>query len=246
MDIKKMMEDLRKPFPSSVISWRVGSTNRDKTKCIPLAYLDARAVMDRLDEVFGINGWQSTLDPLSDGFQCKLSCKFGDEWVTKSDVSDFSNIDALKGGASGALKRAAVSFGIGRYLYDLPNIWVDMKDGRYIAVTPKLPDWALPDDEKGKDQKTKVDELHAESTSQSKPVVNTAPSTQQAPAQSLDYTTFKFTGGKNQGKTLAECDRGYLTWTVEKSQSPQPIKDMIKQYLDTTKEASTDNESAPF
>ncbi|MGH7226293.1 MAG: Rad52/Rad22 family DNA repair protein, partial [Gemmataceae bacterium] len=44
-----------------------------------------------------------------------------------------------------ALKRAAVKFGIGRYLYRLPSQWVDYDpQKRQFARTPTLPPSALP------------------------------------------------------------------------------------------------------
>ena len=63
MDIARLSE----PFLSSQIHWRVGATNikdgklkwGEKPLAIPLAYLDARDVMDRLDKVCGPTGWQS-------------------------------------------------------------------------------------------------------------------------------------------------------------------------------------------
>lgn len=58
------------------------------------------------------------------GHKCRLSIRIGEEWLTKEGVSQDSDVQPLKGGASGALKRAAVKFGIGRYLYNLPDIWV--------------------------------------------------------------------------------------------------------------------------
>jgi len=54
MDLKKLFD----PFPPSQVSWRVGATNKDKTKGIALAYIDARDVMDRLDDVCGPENWQ--------------------------------------------------------------------------------------------------------------------------------------------------------------------------------------------
>ena len=51
---------------------------------------------------------------------CELSINIDGTWITKSDGADDSNIEGAKGGISDALKRAAVLFGIGRYLY-YPN-----------------------------------------------------------------------------------------------------------------------------
>ena len=49
---------LTAPFDPARVSWRVGSTNKDKTRGMALAYIDARDVMDRLDDVCGPEGWQ--------------------------------------------------------------------------------------------------------------------------------------------------------------------------------------------
>lgn len=121
MDI---FESLRAPFPASKISWRVGATNRDKTKGIALAYLDSRDVQNRLDEVVGPANWQARY-PWSDGKRivCEIGIKVGDEWVWKSDGAGETDYEAEKGAFSSAFKRAAVHHGIGRYLYDLPNSW---------------------------------------------------------------------------------------------------------------------------
>jgi len=69
-------------------------------------------------------------------------------WVTKWDGSDLTDFEPVKGGISGSMKRAAVQWGIGRYLYNLPDIWVDLEPTPYgtprIKGTPSLPGWALP------------------------------------------------------------------------------------------------------
>lgn len=56
-------------------------------------------------------------------------------------------MESTKGGLSDAMKRAAVQFGIGRYLYKLDSIWVPLKDGKYLEFIPQLPVWALPYEE---------------------------------------------------------------------------------------------------
>ena len=71
----------------------------------------------------------------------------GDEWVTKMDVGGPSEQpdggDRMKAAFSDALKRAAVKFGVGRYLYRLPSQWVDYDAHRKQFVrTPTLPAFA--------------------------------------------------------------------------------------------------------
>jgi len=151
-NLNTVLAELSKPFPASELEWRVGSTNADKTKGIALAYLTARAVMDRLDAVLGIGGWSDAYQPIITnqgllGFTCTLSIWVDGMLISKQDAADISDIESVKGGVSDALKRAAVKFGVGRYLYNLPNVWVPIASaGRSFKLTeyPKLPAWALP------------------------------------------------------------------------------------------------------
>jgi len=135
-----IFKELKAPFPHEQISWRVGATSKDKTKAIPLAFVDARDVMERLDAVVGPQRWQA-LYPHANG---KTSCKIGlfitgndvnqpcGEWVWKENGCGDSDIEAAKGAFSDAFKRAAVLWGIGRYLYDVPNIWVEIDEWKKI------------------------------------------------------------------------------------------------------------------
>lgn len=120
--------DLKKPFPPAAVSWRVGSTTGDKTKGMALAYIDARDVQDRFDEVCGPENWQCRF-PLSDGKRiiCEIGVRIGGEWVWKSDGAGDTDMEGEKGAISDAFKRAAVKWGVGRYLYDLPAPWVALE-----------------------------------------------------------------------------------------------------------------------
>jgi hypothetical protein len=122
-----IFDQLSAPFDPSEIDWRVGSTNGDKTKGMALAYIDARAVMDRLDTVVGPSGWQCRYMMGEGKTVCELSVKCGDEWVTKSDGAGNTDFEAEKGALSDAFKRAAVRWGIGRYLYSIASPWVPIE-----------------------------------------------------------------------------------------------------------------------
>ena len=114
---------LKRPFPVNKLRWRQGGGGKE------LVYITARDVMDRLDEVFGISGWQTHYDFVGERMICKLAVRFHGvdcDWITKSDGADDSNIEGAKGGISDALKRSAVLLGIGRYLYH-PNAFDDNK-----------------------------------------------------------------------------------------------------------------------
>lgn len=122
-----IFERLAAPFDPSEIDWRVGSTNADKTKGMALAYIDARAVMDRLDAVVGPSGWQDSYTIGEGKTICNLAIKCGDEWVWKADGAGNTDFEAEKGALSDSFKRAAVRWGIGRYLYNLASPWVPIE-----------------------------------------------------------------------------------------------------------------------
>lgn len=129
---------LAAPFPPASISWRVGSTNKDKTKGMALAYIDARDVMDRLDAVVGPSAWSNTYDTQGPRVICTLSIKVGDEWVAKSDGAGDTDVEAEKGALSDAFKRAAVKWGIGRYLYGIASPWVAIEQaGRSYKIADR-------------------------------------------------------------------------------------------------------------
>ena len=146
-------EKLSAPFPPTLIHWRVGSTTGDKTKGMALAYLDARDVMDRLDDVCGPEGWQDRYKHANGKTWCEIGVKvqpdltkisadgftntIPGEWVWKSDGAGDTDFEGDKGAFSSAFKRAAVRWGIGRYLYDVPSIWVEIvKRGKSYAIAP--------------------------------------------------------------------------------------------------------------
>jgi hypothetical protein len=138
---------LKDPFDPKVIHWRVGATNAKKLGCKPweatkgigLAYVDARDVMKRFDDVCGDN-WQCRYP-----FEgcCEIGIKIDGEWIWRSNGAGETDVEGEKGRYSDAFKRAAVLWGVGRYLYYLPSKWYDLENGK-IKGNPALPKWALP------------------------------------------------------------------------------------------------------
>jgi hypothetical protein len=122
-----LIKQLSAPFPADRVSWRVGSTNKEKTKGLALAYIDARDVMNRLDEVVGATCWSDKYETHGETMICYLSLNVGGVWVSKGDGAGDTQVEAEKGRISDAFKRSAVKWGIGRYLYDLDSPWVDIE-----------------------------------------------------------------------------------------------------------------------
>lgn len=135
-------------FPENALKWKP-QTVKDK-RALAICYIDSRMVMNRLDAVVGAANWQDEYTVLtSDSVVCKLSVRFGGEWVAKTDVGSPSEQpdegDRTKAAFSDALKRAAVKFGVGRYLYSLPHQWVDYDPAKkQLAKRPAVPDAFRP------------------------------------------------------------------------------------------------------
>lgn len=175
MTEKSIEARLQEPFEPNDIKWRVRQSGLKNGRAwmIVLPYITGRAIQNRLDDVFGVGGWEVLQEETKngDGFICTLSMLVNDRWVRKQDVAQKTDIEALKGGASGALKRAGALAGIGRYLYQLKEgfadcvpceyrsqavnnfdtVYEDKKKGRaqgnWMCVDwtpPQLPEWALP------------------------------------------------------------------------------------------------------
>src|SRR5690349_15347129 len=142
---QELYDALSTPFPAEYVEWRVGATNKkwrkegEPVKGIPLCYIDARCVMDRLDSVCGPDGWQCNY---SAGINSSIVCNLGirmpnGEWLWKADGAGATDMEGEKGMLSDALKRAAVRWAIGRYLYEIkaPRVELEMR-----GDTPIIPE----------------------------------------------------------------------------------------------------------
>jgi hypothetical protein len=85
-------------------------------------YTTARTIMNRLDQVLGPENWWDDYTPGEHSVLCRLSIRLPDGSVlTKADAGGYAGMadegDDDKSGYSDAFKRAAVKFGVARYLY---------------------------------------------------------------------------------------------------------------------------------
>lgn len=132
--------ELSAPFGNADIEWRAQNfrgpkkaekgAKFDNGDCLVLPYVTNRAIMERLDEVAGPGHWRNEYQRWgAKGVLCGLSVRLSNpaaseqQWVTKWDGADETDIEATKGGLSSAMKRAAVQWGMGRHLYSLPEVW---------------------------------------------------------------------------------------------------------------------------
>jgi len=134
MTDEEIIEALKRPFNDADIEWRISfaDTNNDGSReyASVVCYIDSRAVQTRLDEVCGVGGWWNEAPQyngektVNQGITINLP-QAGK--VTKWDGAEQTDIEAVKGGLSNALKRAGVLWGIGRYLYKLDAIYVTLQ-----------------------------------------------------------------------------------------------------------------------
>jgi hypothetical protein len=146
----QVREALERPFPVEDVGWLPKAVSQDQKSALALAYIDARMVSARLDEVLGTTGWKEDYKPGSDGLVvCYLSVRLPGqtEWVVKQDIGGPSDqpdkADKVKAAFSDSLKRAGVKVGIGRYLSDLPRLWCpyDAKKKAFTQFPAILARW---------------------------------------------------------------------------------------------------------
>ncbi|MFC4454070.1 Rad52/Rad22 family DNA repair protein [Deinococcus sonorensis] len=124
-----VVRKLRQPFAPEHIRWKVQANpkeNQGDTYAVVVVFVDARTVAAHLDDV--VPGQWSTeyaLPPVTVGFPA-LECRLTVCGVTRSDVgtvepSPRADSDT-KDLYSDALKRAAVQYGIGAFLYRFPQV----------------------------------------------------------------------------------------------------------------------------
>lgn len=124
--LAEVAETLRAHFPDNLLNYRTGSTWDSNGRKVgrPVAYIKADSVMDFLDDLVGPEGWESRLVPT--GTPGAYICELTILGVTKSAIGQAGKDEGEKekSGDSDAFKRAAVMFGIGRYLrrLDLPPV----------------------------------------------------------------------------------------------------------------------------
>lgn len=140
---KAMLAKLAAPFSPNDVAWKPQAVKGNRA--LAVAYIDARTVAERLDQVVA-GQWEFDWEEASNG--C-VKGKLAIRGITRCDVGeqgDGPQGKTLKAAVSDCLKRAAVLFGVGRYLYRLPAQWVDYDaQHKRLARTPELPAWAKPD-----------------------------------------------------------------------------------------------------
>jgi len=134
--------NLQDKFQADELDWRVMRSGLDKNNkiwALVIPYVDNRAIQNRLDQVCSSKNWKNEeFKILEKGVMCGLSIKIDNEWITKYDGADYRPDNQqdqkiiFKAALSDAQKRAAVQWGIGRYLYQMSEMFAEItENGRH-------------------------------------------------------------------------------------------------------------------
>jgi hypothetical protein len=228
-DFSQVLAALAEPFPASEVEFKPGATNREKTKALALAYVDSRPYIQRLNLV--CPEWQDEYQVTMLADRVVVLCRLTLAGVTRTgdgecllstgEVGERTEANAVTSASAQAFKRACVKFGLGAYLYALPQVWCDYDHAkRKIVNPPQLPDWALsPADRLERNTRMATQRAAAEKGLEE---TNPAPSPEPEPAGEGEAvanpgeTMIHF--GKMNGKSIAEvwgsgpAGQGWVRW----------------------------------
>jgi hypothetical protein len=159
--IRQLVAALEAPFDPRIIEWRVCNTSNftGNLRGQLVAYADSRAYQDRLNALFTPAGWTRKYERQFSGeiqrdrdkkttpkvfVTCELTIHgLGSNSSTGEAWADDDNSGTMAEAQS--FKRAASCFGLGRYLYEVEKVWVDLDDRKRPVAVPSLPTWATPE-----------------------------------------------------------------------------------------------------
>lgn len=136
-DLRKLQNsDLLRKELNLVIRWRILTAKGGVARIV--AYQDSRDVQRILDHVCGPENWSNEPRNLDGKIYMTIGINTQDEgWVYKNDVGTETAVEAVKGEASDAFKRAAVMWGIFRDIYDIDYIVLEY-NGKYPVTPDKI------------------------------------------------------------------------------------------------------------
>ena len=160
-DAQTIRAELARPFAPEDLEWRLQKTfeSQGRMSGIAVPYVTNRAIQNRLDAVVGPENWYNEFKPWHGAGKkeaqiCGISIHFeGRGFITKWDGAEDSDIEPVKGGLSDSMKRAAVQWGIGRVLYNMDTVFVD--------VEQRGKSWIIKKNQRAKLDKAYLDMLKA-------------------------------------------------------------------------------------
>lgn len=141
MNKPRWYEVVTRPFAFKDVEIMPQTVSQNSDRALAICYLDARAVMNRLDEAFGPENWAAFYTPTTignhHGVLCRLVCDADGRQVVREDGSAPSDVEPFKGAISDSLKRAFAALGH-RLLYKVDLGWqgcVKRENGKFSHWT---------------------------------------------------------------------------------------------------------------
>lgn len=210
---------LKEPFASKEVRWVVARASADGRRGLVRPYADPRAYTDRLDQLFTAGGWTrqyrvTTVSPVTrikggnaiQSGKLLVTCNIDIPGLGRNSGSGEAWADeenAMTRAEAQAFKRACSCFGMGRYFYSFPEIWIDLDESGRPFQVPELPSWAL-----------RPEEERAHQPAQQKAVVHEIQSFQYRLGDALYQSILKSIGGVDSAQELIQpaIQRKVLRW----------------------------------
>ena len=135
-----VLTELAQPFDPEAVEFKAGATTQDKARALALAYVDSRVYQGRLDTV--APDWRNEYTREYAGERVIITCALTVAGVTRQAIGESLQANARHDGSTvieenaatsaeaQAFKRACSAFGLGRYLYSVPQVWADYDSGK--------------------------------------------------------------------------------------------------------------------
>lgn len=136
-------DSLYSVFRDDEHEFRVLPAEEGATACKVLYFIRSTAIMARLDEAFGPFGWRTTVHDVEGpagkrGLAVSLTVNIDGREVTRTGVGTqhASAFEGIVGAYDGAFARAAAQLGVGRYLWEIPEIFVELNEDGDLTKHP--------------------------------------------------------------------------------------------------------------
>lgn len=208
-----ILNKLSVPFYSHLVEWKPQAVSADKQRALAAAYVDMREYEDRLDQVFP--QWASSVQYLVTDAKVAAIVSLTVEGVTRVNVGEapLDDPNAFTSAYAQGFKRACSDFGLGRYLYRLPQAWCDYDEKRRAIIgAPELPNWARHPEERAQQS--------APTPPAQQPAPTPANAEMSAEAEAVNPGEVTVHFGRYEGKTLAEiwaigpAGQGWVRWAA--------------------------------
>ncbi len=130
-----VLAELAQPFDPEAVEFKAGAVTQDKARALALAYVDSRVYQARLDAV--TPDWRNEYTREYAGDRVIVTCALTVAGVTRQAIGESLQASARSDGSTvieenaatsaeaQAFKRACSAFGLGRYLYSVPQVWAE-------------------------------------------------------------------------------------------------------------------------